>query len=112
MSEIITHESSFEDRAAMIIYHVFGGEHHVYSLKKYPTHWSFLVYAPLSTWDSMGLTRLVWASHEYAIRVEIGNGGPQRLKILVHPRTRDGAWHECHPSLDAAIEHIQKRPRP
>lgn len=96
----------------MVIYHAFGGEHHVTSLKKYPHYWSFLVMSGLSTWDAMELTRLVWAAHEYAIRVEVGNGGPCRLKILLHPRTRDGLWHERHPTLDDAVERIRERPRP
>lgn len=105
MSEIM---ESFEIRAEEMLSRVFGGMHHIYSLKKEPQMWSCIHYGDCATFDGAILTRIVLAAHEYCLRIAIKNGGPSRLKIIVWPRLREGAWHEKHPSIQQAIETWEK----
>jgi hypothetical protein len=99
----------FEERAERLLCFVFGGMHHVYSLKKQPAPypwWSMIHSGYVSTYDFDHLTRLVVAAHHYCVRVEITNGGPRALKIMLHPRHgRDGCtMSRRHPTLQQALE--------
>jgi hypothetical protein len=95
----------FEERAEQLLSKVFGGMHHVYSARKEPLYWSCEPSGDLSTYDFDTLTRLVFAAHEFCIRVSIINGGPRALKIMLHPRDgTTGAIYTRHPTLIAAIE--------
>lgn len=59
---------------------------------------------PLATFDFDGLTRLVLAAHEYAIRAEVGPSGPGRVKVRLWSRKREGAKHDRHPELSEVAE--------
>lgn len=87
---------------------VFGGMHHVYSLKKQGAphpFWTCIHYGSLATYDSNLLTRLVLGAHGYCLRVDISPGGPNRLKIWLHPRKgREGNMYERHPDIQTAID--------
>lgn len=98
----------FEERAEALLSRVFGGMHHVYSLKKFPgpsnAHWTCIHHGPISTFDFDQMTRLVFAAHELCLRVQVSNGGPHALKIWVHERTgRDGHGYERHPDITEAL---------
>lgn len=104
----------FRERAENVIWKVFGGEHHVDSLKWKDNVWSsctFLVDdSKLSTFDFSYLTRLVVAAHDEHIRAAVTGGGPRRLKILLSERKRgtsDPVSGGC-PTLEAHVSAIRK----
>lgn len=86
--------------------------HHVYSLKKFNQggereYWTAIHSGSLDTFDFDELTRLVYWAHEYGVRVELGNGGPRSLKIMLHARyKREGQMFERHPTMAQAIARI------
>lgn len=63
----------------------------------------------LSTYDFDELTRLVFLAHDMCIRVEIRNHGPNRLKLMFHPRKREGNIAERHPTLEQAVAKWRER---
>lgn len=62
-----------------------------------------------STFDDDLLTRLVVVAHIDAVRIEIVNGGPNRLGVMAHPRKR---FSDCimtrHPTADELIATVQR----
>lgn len=98
----------FEERAEALLSRVFGGMHHVHSLKKQPApnaYWTCIHSGDLATYDCDHLTMLILGAHEYMLRVSITNGGPRALKIWVFPRHgRDGCtMSRRHPDIQTAI---------
>ncbi len=63
----------------------------------------------LSTVDWDGLTALVFLAHDHCIRVEIQAKGTQTLRLLFHPRQREGGFSQRHPTLEQAVESWRKR---
>ena len=61
----------------------------------------------ISTFDSDVLTRLVVAAHDQAVRVEIVQRGPRMLKLLLHPRVREGCITKRHDTIEAAVDQIR-----
>lgn len=57
----------------------------------------------LATWDSDGLTRLVIAAHDACARACIAPASPTYLRIMLHPRARNGSFMEGHPTMEDAI---------
>ena len=58
-----------------------------------------------ATFDSAGLTRLVFLAHDRCIRVEIHSSGPGRIRITAFKRKgREGSMFEKHPTLEQAID--------
>jgi len=96
---------SFEERAEALLSRVFGGMHHVYNLKKEARYWTCIHSGDCSTFDGDTLTRLVFAAHDYCIRVQLSNGGPRALQIMLHPRNgRTGSMYERHPTIEQSLE--------
>ena len=56
-----------------------------------------------ATYDFNELTRLVFLAHDHGIRVAITPSGPQFLRLLFHPRAREGGLTERHPTLEQAL---------
>ncbi len=82
----------------------YQGEHHFPStLKPYGEGWSMSHFGSLATYDSDELTRLVLLAHERAIRVQVEQGGPNRLRIAIWKREREGSMYERHPTISDAI---------
>lgn len=66
-------------------------------------------YGRLSTFDDSGLTNLVLAAHEHHMRVDIGTGGFNTLRIQVNQRLPIGDLYSRHPGLVHINEEIQRR---
>lgn len=105
----------FEERAELLLSRVFGGMHHVFSLKKEKAgerpYWTCVQYGTFATFDFDTLTRLALGAHQYAIRVEIAAGGPGRAKLILHERGKRESEHswDRHPDINEAIERWSKR---
>jgi len=104
----------FEVRARRVIDGVFGGEHHVASMKFSENAWerrcSFLVGDRLATYDYSELTKLVVYCHDQCVRAEIQNGGPARLKVTLTSRARKSKHPDscAHPTLDQHVEQVRR----
>lgn len=70
---------------------------------------SVCAHATPSTYDFDYLTRLVIAAHEECVRVEIAPAGPSYLRLILHPRERDGGPMRSHPTIDEAVASFRKR---
>lgn len=86
--------------------------HHVFNVKKFNEgspreFWTVIHSGSLATFDFDELTRLVYWAHQFGVRVDLGNGGPRALKIMLHARNkREGGMSERHPTMEQAIERI------
>ena len=97
---------SFEVRAERMLDKAYRGIYHVGGrIKKDKHYWEFSEHQDLSTYDAELLTRLVIGAHDECLRLSVlGEGGPRRVKIRIHPRTgRDGSFYERHPTMEQAI---------
>ena len=91
----------------------YRGEHHFPSeLKPYGEGWSMSHFGSLATFDFDELTRLVFLAHDRCIRVEISQGGPNRLRIAIWKREREGPQYARHPTIQEAAEAFQTGVRP
>lgn len=85
---------------------VFHGIHHIPGdLKPFGNGWKISAYSSrLSSYDFDSLTRLVLLAHDRCVRVEIVQGGPARVGIVIHQRRkRDGSMFERHPTIEQAL---------
>jgi hypothetical protein len=83
---------------------LYQGEHHFPSkMQPYGEGWSMSHFGSLATFDADDLTRLVLLAHDRCIRVEVGQGGPNRLRIAIHKREREGRMYGRHPTIEQAI---------
>lgn len=95
---------SIEDATAFFE-EFYRGEHHFPGkIKPYGLGWSMSHLGPLATFDSDDLTRLVLLAHEKCIRAQVESGGPNRLRIAIWGRKRDGLMHERHPTMGQVLE--------
>lgn len=65
----------------------------------------------LATWDFDHLTRLVIAAHDECVRIDLDPRGPGYMRILMHPRQREGAMATRHPTIEQAIENYRSAGR-
>lgn len=68
-----------------------------------PTHIQVTVYGGLATYDGQELTRLVFLAHAMCLRVEVDAAARNYLRLIFHPRQRDGGNWQRHPTLDQAL---------
>lgn len=100
------------ERIQAVLASTFGGMHHVFNVKKFNEggtreYWTVVHSGSLSSFDFDELTRLVFWGHEFGVRVDLGNGGPRALKIMLHARYgREGGMSTRHPTMAQAIERI------
>jgi hypothetical protein len=91
---------SLEAKVELFVGDVFGGVHRVRKLVCEQNHYMCVPHGTLSTFDDDKLTRIVIASHRYALRAEVDAYGMRGVKILLHNRNqRDGRMWQRHPSL-------------
>lgn len=102
----------FHVRASAVVEDVFGGEHHVSSLKWDERHCKFLTHCPdMSTFDFSELTRIVVSAHDNCVRVTVSNGGPNRLRIHIYDRERTSERDplcRAHPTLERHVQAIRE----
>lgn len=103
----------FDEQISSVVWHAFGGWHHV-SYQKHGEFdgrkWvKFSVHSgSLSTYDYDVLTKLVLACHKWSVRAEIVQSGPRMLGVYLHCRTPDDgtkeqSWSEKHPTIRQLI---------
>ena len=64
---------------------------------------SITITRDLSTCDGDALTRLVFAAHDRCCRVQVEPCAPDRLRVMVHPCTREGSIEKRHPTIEDGV---------
>lgn len=105
----LTHEQAVAFFATL-----YRGEHHIPGAKWKGENvrpcghgWSVSHLGDLASYDGDELTRLVLLAHERCVRVEVSQGGPNRLRIAIWGRERTGGIAERHPTIEHAIEQFR-----
>ena len=62
----------------------------------------------LATYDFSGLTKLVFLAHDHCIRVDLMPCNGSYLKLMFHPRQREGSMPQRHPMLEEAVASWRK----
>lgn len=90
---------------------VFYGEHHCPDVSGFGRGIKANVYSgQMATFDFDYLTRLVVLAHDRCVRVEICQGGPGRVGVVLHKRfTREGDMYKRHPTMEAAVAGIRAK---
>ena len=89
-----------------ILYH---GKHHIPGkIKPRGDGWKVNHYGTLTTFDFDNLTNLVFLCHDRAVRAEVGQSGPNMVRISIWQRKREGGFSERHPTIDVALETWRK----
>jgi hypothetical protein len=92
-----------EEEASAFFAKFYRGEHHFPGkLKPFGEGWAMSHFGGMATYDGNELTRLVLLAHSECIRVEIDSGGPNRLRIAIWKRQREGRMAERHPTIQEA----------
>lgn len=93
----------------------------IYHLQREVTHkrveWdnehriNIVIYGTLDTYDSDGLTRLVFLAHDHAIRVGVSGASHRHLRLSFWPRShgQELGWSARHPTLAEAVERHRTR---
>ena len=93
-----------ESEARAFFSDFYRGEHHFPGkMKPYGLGWSMSHFGPMATFDADDLTRLVLLAHARCVRVQVEQGGPNRLRIAIWKRGREGCMYERHPTIEQAI---------
>ena len=72
-------------------------------------HVELITDLPLATWDGDALTRLVFLAHDATLRLAIQPASPQYIRLLFHPRKREGSLFERHPTIEDALAQWRTR---
>jgi hypothetical protein len=62
-----------------------------------------LGWTSLSTVDFNELTRLVFLAHHCCLRIDIDATTRKHLRMLFHPRSRNGVYSQRHPDIQEAL---------
>ena len=94
-----------KDQAEEFFSALFFGKHHIPSeVRPYGLGWKVNAHASLATYDFDTLTRLVFLAHDRCVRVEIVQGGPGRVGVVIWRRAgRFGDIYSRHPSIEQAL---------
>lgn len=100
-----------KDEATAFFAALYRGEHHFPGkLQPYGEGWAMSHTGSLATYDFNELTRLVILAHDRCVRVQVEQGGPNRLKIAIWKRAREGSMYERHPTIEQAIKDMREVP--
>lgn len=94
---------------------LYQGIYHLSTTSLRATEWHNLAWIEicvpdeLATFDGDRLTMLVILAHERHIRVSVSGASNKYLRLIFHPRKRDGGFTERHPTIEAAIETCRVR---
>src|SRR5690606_37053952 len=72
-------------------------------------HIELITDLPLATWDGDALTRLVFMAHDATLRLAIQPASPQYIRLMFHPRKREGSLVERHPTIEDALAQWRTR---
>lgn len=98
-----------EEEARAFFSEFYRGEHHFPAkMKPYGEGWSMSHFGSMATYDDNDLTRLVLLAHAKCIRVQIEQGGPNRLKIEIWKRERDGPMYARHPTIEQVLAEVKQ----
>ena len=106
---------NFGATVAALLSDLVGGLHHWNTRQLKAVDWTNSHYIvitasmSLATWDNNALTRLVFLAHDYCVRVDVQPASPQSIRLLFHPRQRNGSPMERHPTIEEAVEDWRKR---
>ncbi len=99
-----------EEEATEFFAEFYRGEHHFPSkIKKFGEGWAMSHFGAMATFDFDELSRLVFLAHDRCIRVQIEQGGPNRIRIAIWRRVREGDRYNRHPTLEQAIEGFRRQ---
>jgi hypothetical protein len=57
----------------------------------------------MATFDYSYLTKAVLLAHHFCLRLAIEGAAPKYIRLVFHPRTREGDIGHSHPTLDEAV---------
>jgi hypothetical protein len=98
-----------EDKARAFFAAFYRGEHHFPGkIKQYGEGWSMSHFGGMASFDCNELTRLVFLAHARCIRVQVDQGGPNRLRIAIWGRQQEGSMFERHPTLEQALNEFKE----
>jgi len=95
---------ALEAKVERILARAYRGIHHVEGWRRrrpFGDGVSVIVPDGIATYDLDHLTQLVVGAHVECVRLEVMAGGPRRLKLAFHERTRREGGHvwERHPTM-------------
>lgn len=103
-------------RVADLLGELYSGIYHLDTKQLARVEWDndhhicfILGWKSLATTDYNDLTRLVFLAHHLALRVEIEASTHRYLRLIFHPRKRDGAGYQRHPTLDDAVAYFKSK---
>ena len=101
-------DPDFEKKVESVLSAAWGGVHNVDGWERRKPCGdgiAVVVHGSLATYDFGTLTALVIRAHDEAVRLEIQPASPKYLRLVFHPRKRDGGqvW-ERHPTMEWALE--------
>ena len=113
MANELHREQMTDDQAACfdLLAKVFHGEHNVPPVRSFGKGIKCHVHSgQLATFDFDYLTRLVVLGHDQCIRVEVCQGGPGTVGVVLFKRhTREGRMTERHPTMEDAMAKIRAK---
>ena len=62
----------------------------------------------LATWDGCELTALVVLCHDRCLRLSIRPASPTHMRLLFHPREREGNFSRRHPTMEDAVASVRE----
>lgn len=100
--------SPFGEKVADLLGNVFLGIYHLNRSALRNAEWDNKTFISINydggmgTYDGDILTRLVLLAHDMCVRVEI-QPNMRYLKLVFHPRQREGSISEKHPTLESHV---------
>jgi hypothetical protein len=84
---------------------IYYGEHHIPSeIKPFGSGWSINHCGSVATHDFNELTRMIFLAHDMCYRLQIQQGGPGGIKIIIWKRSaRTGDISYRHPTIEQAL---------
>jgi len=84
---------------------IYYGSHHIPSnIKQFGSGWAINHYGDIATHDFNQLTRMVFLAHDMCYRLQIQQGAPGGVKIIVWKRgVRTGDISDRHPTVEQAL---------
>lgn len=101
-------------RVARVLRSLYAGLHHMRPSVIRAVNWSdprvIQVRHPgeLASWDGNDLTNLLVLCHDECLRVSVSPLNMRYMRLMFHPRKREGKTWERHPTIEQHIEMIRE----